>query len=251
MPQGPVPEGDLYPVQLRLNLADLYRESGNEQAAHQTIAEAEEQVNKLHVEGPAKAEFLRIRAALKTNDNDFKGAETDLLEARQLDPENLNITLQYANLLWKDKRGDEARKIYEQILSGDPNNRFALEAMGYLYREENNPQMAEQYFNKLAAAYPTDYVPYLALGDLYVQVKQFDKANTAYEQAYKLAPQNAVVISNAANAAIENQQIKLAGLVGESCDGQNDDDPRVMRERERWLFHEGKYQESADLATRC
>lgn len=247
LPQGSVPEGDLYPVQLRLNLADLYRETGDENAAHQTIAQAEDMVNQLHVEGPAKAEFLRIRAALKTTDNDLKGAEADLLEAKQLDPDNLNITLQYANLLWKEKRGDEARKIYEQILSGDPNNRFALEAMGYLYREDNNPQMAEQYFNKLAAAYPNDYVPYLALGDLYVQVKQFDKANGAYEKAYGLAPQNAVVISNAANAAIENQQIKLAGLWVNRAKGKTADDPRVMRERERWLFHEGKYQESADL----
>ena len=119
--------------------------------------------------------------------------------------------------------------------------------MGYLYREDNNPQMAEQYFNKLAAAYPNDYVPYLALGDLYVQVKQFDKANTAYEKAYKIAPQNPVVISNAANAAIENQQIKLAGLWVNRAEGKTADDPRVMRERERWLFHEGKYQESAAL----
>ena len=247
LPQGSVPEGELYPVQLRLNLADLYRENGDEQAAHQTIAQAEEEINKLHVEGPAKAEFLRIRAALQSTDGDLKGAEADLLEARQLDPENTNIILQYANLLWKEKRGDEARKMYEQILSGDPNNRFALEAMGYLYREDNNPQMAEQYFNKLAAAYPNDYVPYLALGDLYVQVKQFDKANTAYGKAYKLAPQNPVVISNAANAAIENQQMKLAGLWVNRAQGKTADDPRVMRERERVLFHEGKYQESAAL----
>jgi tetratricopeptide (TPR) repeat protein len=247
LPQGTPPEGELYPVQLRLNLADLYRENGDERAAHQTIAEAEEAVNKLHVEGPAKAEFLRIRAALKSTDGDLKGAESDLLEAKQLDPQNTNITLQYANLLWKENRKDDARKTYEQILSADSNNRFALEAMGYLYREDNNPQMAEQYFNKLAAAYPDDYVPYLALGDLYVQIKQFDQANTVYEKAYKLAPQNAVVISNAANAAIENQQMKLAGLWVNRATGKVGDDPRVMRERERWLFHEGKYQESADL----
>jgi len=247
LPQGTPPEGDLYPIQLHLNLADLYRETGDEKAAHETIAEAEEQVNKLNVEGPAKAEFLRIRAALKSSDNDFKGAESDLLEARQLDPSNTNITLQYANLLWKEKRKDESRKLYDQILSGDPNNRFALEAMGYLYREDNNPRMAEEYFNKLAAAYPDDYVPYLALGDLFVQVKEFGKADEAYQKAYKLAPQNPVVISNAANAAIESAQIKLASTWVNRAQGKTSDDPRVMRERERVLFHEGNYKESADL----
>ena len=35
MPAGGVPEGQLYPIQLRLNLAELYRESGDDQAAHQ------------------------------------------------------------------------------------------------------------------------------------------------------------------------------------------------------------------------
>jgi tetratricopeptide (TPR) repeat protein len=250
MPQAAVPEGQLYPIQLRLNLAELYRDTGDEKAAHQQVATAEEEINKLNVEGPAKAEFLRVRAALKTSDNDLKGAEADLLEARKLDPQNLNVTLQYANLLWKEKRSDDARKIYEQILRGDPNNRFALEAMGYLYREDNNPRMAEQYFNKLAAAYPGDYVPYLALGDLYTQTEQFDKANASYEKAYKIAPQNPLVIANAANAAIENQQIKLAGVWVNRAQGKMNGDPRVMRERERWLFHEGKYQESAELGYR-
>lgn len=247
LPKGSVPEGQLYPIQLRLNLAELYRDAGDEKAAHQQIATAEEEINKLNVEGPAKAEFLRVRAALKTSDGDLKGAEADLVEARKLDPQNLNITLQYANLLWKEKRRDDAQKIYEQILSGDPNNRFALEAMGYLYREDNNPQMAEQYFNKLAAAYPDDHVAYLALGDLYTQTKQFDKANASYEKAYKVAPQNPLIISNAANAAIENQQMKLAGIWVNRAKGKTADDPRVMRERERWLFHEGQYQESAAL----
>ncbi len=34
LPAGGVPEGQLYPVQFRLNLAELYRESGDDQAAH-------------------------------------------------------------------------------------------------------------------------------------------------------------------------------------------------------------------------
>ena len=104
IPPGGVPEGQLYPIQLRLNLAELYRDSGDDQAAHQQLATAEQEIDKLDVEGTAKAEFLRVRASIKTSDNDLKGAEADLLEARKLDPDNDNITLQYANLLWKEGR---------------------------------------------------------------------------------------------------------------------------------------------------
>ena len=73
MPSAGVPEGQLYPIQLRLNLAELYRESGDDEAAHQQIATAEQEINKLDVQGTAKAEFLRVRASLKISDNDLEG----------------------------------------------------------------------------------------------------------------------------------------------------------------------------------
>ncbi len=247
IPAGGVPEGQLYLVQLRLNLAELYRESGDDQAAHQQLATAEQEIDKLDVQGTAKAEFLRVRASLKTSDNDLKGAEADLLEARKLDPDNTNITLQYANLLWKEGEKDQSRKIYDDVLAKDPENRYALEAMGYLYREDNDPKMAAEYFNRLAKDYPDDYIPYLALGDLYTQTKQFQLADDNYEQAYKLAPENPLIVANAANAAIEAQQIKLAGTWVNRANAKMNNDPRVMRERERYLLHVGNYEESAKL----
>src|SRR5206468_1755329 len=96
LPEGGVPEGQLYPIQLRLNLADIYRANGDDAAAKQQLAAAEAEVNKLQIEGPARAEFLRVRASIRSADNDVVGAENDLKEALQLDPANLNITLQYA-----------------------------------------------------------------------------------------------------------------------------------------------------------
>ena len=77
--------------------------------------------------------------------------------------------------------------------------------------------------------------------------RSFERADADYQQAYKLAPENPVIIANAANAAIEAQQIKLAGEWVNRAKGKMNDDPRVMRERERYLFHEGNYVESAKL----
>jgi tetratricopeptide (TPR) repeat protein len=247
MPAGGVPEGQLYPIQLRLNLAELYRANGDDEAAHRQIATAENEINKLDVQGTAKAEFLRVRASLKMSDNDLKGAEADLAEARKLDPANVNIQLQYANLLWKEDRKDDARKIYDDVIKNDPNNRYALEAMGYLYRVDNNPEKAAEFFNRLAKAYPDDYVPYLALGDLYTQTKEFPKADENYQQAYKRNQDSALIIANAANAAIEAQQMKLARQWVDRATGKMNNDARVMRERERVLLHEGNYAESAKL----
>ena len=248
LPQGGVPEGILYPLQLRLSLADLYREAGDKDSARQQMQIAEAEMSKLQVEGTAKAEFLRVRAAIRTAGDDLNGAEADLKEALQLDPDNSNISLQYANLLWKLKRKDEARKLYTAVLNKDPKNRYALESLGYLYREDGEVKTAASYFTKLAEAYPDDYVAYLAMGDLFAGDHQFKQAFENYERAYKLAPQNPAVVANAANAALENHQVALAGNWVQRAHGAMNDDPRVMRERARYLFHMGKFNESAILA---
>lgn len=245
------PEGALYPIQLRLNLGELYRQVGDEAAAKQQMALAEQEINRIQVGGEAKAEFLRVRASIRTNSEDFAGAEADLKEALKLDPENLNASLQYANLLWRTKRGDEARNIYNQVLAKDPKNRFALESMGYLAREAGDAKAAEEFFLKLAEAHPDDHVAYLALGDMYSTSNQFEKGEAAYQKAYSIAPQNPATVANATNAAIEFGKFDLARTWIDRAKGKMNDDPRIMRERARVLFHEGKYLESSVLAQKA
>jgi tetratricopeptide (TPR) repeat protein len=56
-----------------------------------------------------------------------------------------------------------------------------------------------------------------------------------------------VIVANAANAAIEAGQIPVAAKWVSLAKGKMLDDPRVMRERERVLFHQGHFLESARL----
>ncbi|PYX89267.1 MAG: hypothetical protein DMG67_15495 [Acidobacteria bacterium] len=247
LPQGPPPEGELYPVLLRLNLAELYKDVDDEADAKQQIAIAENAMKSIHAEGPAQAEFLRVRASLEMAFGDTAAAEADLKQAMSVDPNSINVPLEYATLLCKTNRKDEARKMYTSVLNREPKNRYALEGMGYLARDAGDNKVAEEYFNRLAEAYPNDYVAHLALGDLFTATRDFARANAAYENAYKHAPQNAVVVANAANAAIEARKFDLAGLWIKRATGAMNDDSRVMRERERYLFHTGKYLESARL----
>lgn len=247
LPQAGVPEGELYPIMLRLNLAELYRQQNDDANSRQQIAVAEQLVNKMNLQGAARAEFLRVRASIYVAEQNFAAAEKDLREAQGLDPNNTNITLQYANLLWKTNRKVDSRKLYNGILAKDQNNRYALEALGYMAREDGDIKGAEGYFLRFAKAYPKDYVPYLALGDLYTATRDFTRANTNYELGNKLSPDNAIIIANAANAAIENRQIDLAGQWVARAQGKAKDDPRVMREDERYRFHKGKFVESAQL----
>src|SRR5262249_32414522 len=171
----------------------------------------------------------------------------DLKQALQLDPQNDNVTLQYGSLLWKMGRKPEARQMYTTLLQRDDKNRYALEALGYLSRDDGDNKAAEGYFTRMAAAFPNDYVPYLALGDLYTATKEFSKAQASYEKAHALAPTNSQIVASGSNAAIEAGKIDLAGQWIARATGAMKNDPRIMRETERYLFLKGRYAESARL----
>jgi tetratricopeptide (TPR) repeat protein len=246
MPEGPA-EGVLYPTQLRLNLIDTYRNLDDDVAIRQQLNIAQQELAKIQVEGPQRVEYLRLRAAIKGLGNDLPGAEADLKQALQLDPQNDNVTLQYGSLLWKAGHKAEARQMYATLLKRDSKNRYALEAMGYLSRDEGDNKTAEIFFSRMAAAYPNDYVPYMALGDLYTAMKEYPKAQASYEKAHRLAPTNSQIVASGSNAAIEAGKIDLAGEWISRATGTMKNDPRVMRETERYLFLKGRYAESARL----
>ena len=242
-----VPEGPIFPIELRLNLSEIYKGLGDTAAAQHQIALAEEQINKIQVEGPQKAEFLRVRASIEVGGNNYDAAAKDLQDAMKLDPNNSNIELQYANLLWILQKKSDAEQVYLAVLKHDPNNRYAYESLGYLMRDEGKVPQAEDYFHKMAKLFPNDYIPYLALGDMYTSLDRLDEAEAAYEQGYKLAPQNPAIVAGGSNAAIQNHKFQLAGTWVHRSTPAMMDDPRIQREWERALFLDGKYRESAQF----
>ncbi|MFB3813603.1 MAG: tetratricopeptide repeat protein [Terriglobales bacterium] len=248
LPPGGPPEGVLYPIQLRLDLAEQYRNAGQEANAMQQVSLAEAQLNQLDIQGPPRAQFLGMRASVFTAAGNYEAADKDLTDAHAFDPNNINLIIQHAALLWKMKRPDDARKLFNAALDKEPNNRFALESLGYLARDVGDNKTAETFFKKLQAACPDDYVSYLALGDLYTALRRFPDAQQNYEAAFKLASNNGQIIAGAANAAIEAHQLVLAGRWLDRAQGAVKDDPRVMLQQERYLFHRGKYLESTQYA---
>src|SRR5258708_6147843 len=137
-----------------------------------------------------RPEYLRLRALIEAGFNDPASAEKDFKEAMSLAPKSMNIRLNYANLLWKTGRQQEALEQYKASLQSDPTSHAALTAMGYLSRDMHDTASAEKYFLKLAELYPKDFVPHFALGDLYTANKQFDRAQASYEKAFELAPKH-------------------------------------------------------------
>ena len=241
-------EGVLYPIELRVSLGELYRAVGDDNASRQQYQTAFNQIQQMNIEGDTRPEFLRLRGGLKSNLNDVNGALADLKEAATLDPNKPDILLQYGSVLWRVGQKNEAKKQYEHVLTLDAKNEWALTALGYLARDMGDTKTAELYFHKLAAAYPANYVPYLALGDMYTADRRFAEANAAYEKGWKLAPTNPLLVAGGANVGIESHKFDLSKKWLDRANPEMGQNPYVMRERERYLTWTGKYAESAQVA---
>lgn len=246
LPQSP-PEGPLFAIQLHMDQVELFRRVGDETESERHLQLAQSQINALDERGPDRPQFLRLRATVKMNAGDLDGAGQDIQEALALNGKDINALQVEGDLFTKRGRPEDAIGAYKKILAIEPVNRFALTSLGYVSREAGRDQDAEKYFQKLAAAYPTLYVPHLALGDMYTAHRDFAKAEIAYRKGYEVAPTNSLIVAGAMNAAIEAHQFPLAGQWLKRANPQVRQNPYVMREQERYLSFVGEYQQSANV----
>ena len=246
VPQSPQ-EGILYPIELRMTLAQLYRDDNNEAAAQQQAQLAAGEISQVNMQGQERPEFLRLRAAIETDTGKLQAADKDMSEALSIDPRNSNISLQYASLLWKMGRKQDSRQMYLRTLQADPSNRYALISLGYLMRDLGDPKGAQNYLLRAVKYYPNSYEPYLGLGDLFTALSQYPRALQEYEKAYKLNATNPLIVAGGANASLESHQLPLAKTWLERANERMNQNPEVMREHERYLTWTGNYAESAKL----
>jgi tetratricopeptide (TPR) repeat protein len=241
------PEGPLYGIQLHMDLMGLYKEMADEGAAHSQLALAQAAINRLDGSASAKAQFLHLRALIKMNAGDLDGALSDIKEAIANNTRDRNDLQLDGDILMKLGHAEDAIAVFTQILSTDPNNRFALTSLGYASRAAGRDQDAERYFQRLARAHPALYDPYLALGDLYTARREFKKAEDSYSRGYALAPRKALIVAGGMNAAIEAHNLPLAGTWLSRVTNEMKQEPQVLREKERYLSFKGEYQESAEV----
>lgn len=249
LPEHPA-EGRLYGIQLHMDLVALDRSLGDEAEASSQLATAQAQINALDGSGPDREEFLRLRSSIKLAAGDPEGALADVKEALAINNDRGNLQLD-GDILMKLGRTDEAVAVYKQVLSGDADNRLALTSLGYALRAAGQDDEAERDFEHLAKVDPSSHVAYLALGDLFTARREFTKAQASYSKGYELDPQNALVVAGGINAGIEAHNLPLAGQWQSRVTESMKDDPKVLRETERYLRLSGKYQESEDVAQKA
>src|SRR5450631_771013 len=246
LPSSPA-EGELFGIQLHMDLMELYNDLADTGAAHDQLQIAQSEINGLRDQVAGRAQFLRLRSLIKMSGGDSAGALVDITEALAINAHDRDDLQLNGDILLKLGRVEDAIAVYKQVLALDAVNQFALTSLGYASRAAGRDQDAEKYFERLAQAHPTLYIPYLALGDLYTAGRDFPRAEASYGKAYVLAPQKALILAGGMNAAIEAHNLSLAGTWLSRVTSEMEKEPQVLREKERYLSFKGEYQESADV----
>jgi Tfp pilus assembly protein PilF len=80
---------------------------------------------------------------------------------------------------------EEAAKYYQQAIDRDSNYSEAHNALGVVYSKQRKWKEAAKEFNKALdnKLYTTPHIPYLNLGDLYMEQKEYGKAAESYRES--------------------------------------------------------------------
>lgn len=120
----------------------------------------------------------------------FKNAEVHYKLAMAALPDALTPKLGLMYVYLQAKKYDEANKIGYQILSIDYYNYYGNLRLGYVLRQTDQLDLAEQVFIKMLVRYPSDVLFLTEFGLLKYQQKDFERAIAVMQEVLILDPEN-------------------------------------------------------------
>jgi len=147
---------------------------------------------------------------------DFPGAIPMFERATSLDP---NFAMAYAllsnnysNTRQRDKAAEAGRKAFELRQRASQREKYYIES-GYQANVTQNHEAARQIYEAWAQTYPRDDVPPNNLGVIYIQLGEYEKALSAYQQSLRLDPDSAIALGNIVRVYIELNRLDEAKAI--------------------------------------
>jgi tetratricopeptide (TPR) repeat protein len=177
-------------------------------------------------------------------------ADNEYRLAIQTYPKEALAHLNYGDYLayTKDLAGAER----EWLAAAGPDNNYAdaVARLGDYYGQQKNYAKATTYFTRLTQLSADDPKVWLALANLYVQTRQFDKAAAAFKQSYAVA-RSAEALLGLAQADYLSHNYKECSVIYEAVDKNQ---PSFTKSNPNMLYvlgdcYEGSNQLAKSLAT--
>jgi len=164
-----------------------YAEAVNHYTEAEVIAKASEPASLTHLF------YFRFGAALERR-GDYAEAEKYFRQCLELSP-NFAEAMNYLGYMWAERGTnlDEAKKLIEKAVALEPDNAAYLDSLGWVLFKQRQPQEALDWLQKaVQQADQPDPTLYDHLGDIYAELKAFDKAREAWRRSVQLEPNDQV-----------------------------------------------------------
>lgn len=152
------------------------------------ILKAEEIARKFLRINPRNVEGMRLLADIGTRLGSNEDAEFLLESALEIDPENIQVRMDYVQVLRKRQKFALAVKQAEILLAKNPNNPtfqslYAIECM-----QAGNYKTALEFFDKILLKFPTDPITLTSKGHTLKTLGLTDEAIVSYQSALESDP---------------------------------------------------------------
>lgn len=142
-------------------------------------------------------------------------AETAYRKAMELDPDAPETLASYAGLLLYAGRNDEARRLVDEALAGDPSFEIALYQRGRAKLQSGDPDGGLEDMLRATAANPTYGRGLIALGAAYAARGEMEPAAQSFELADMLDPTSPIMAQYRALLALYDYDLDRAIELGQ------------------------------------
>jgi len=156
------------------------------------------------------AEAHRGLACVLRSEWDWKGAEREYLRAIQLAPSNVDVHVDYANLLSSGEgRVEEAMREYELAQRLDPKN----DRMADAFYEMRQYDRAEELYKSQSQMRPSDFFPHFELANIYALTNRHGEAISEWQKMVTILEykEMAAAIGRAYKAAGYEKALRVFG----------------------------------------
>ena len=169
-------------------------------------------LERIKVFKPHTDEEKYFLAAARVGAEDFVEASKIAEELYNKNPNNSDYNVLMGNVNFGLGEYDKAIANYNKALEIKPENKFIYSNIANNYIKLGESEKAISYIDKgIAATEGRDKVAFLILkGNYYQSVDDLDNADKAFDEAYKIQPENANIIVNQAAILIEREQYESA-----------------------------------------
>lgn len=177
---------------------------------------------------------LIIEAKQYISNQEYKKAETKLLDALDIDSYNQEVYKILANVYTQQKEYKQAKETLQYLLKLTHNNDDAVfSSLGDLAKERGNLKEAEEEYLKSISLSSDNYSYFISLAEIYLELEEYKYALETAQRALILSSNNPKILDFLINVSIIIQDKELSLKYLDKLKEVNPDNNKITEFNER------------------